>query len=76
MARFIFNDYPYTSSVTRMLENLNWATLEQHHAQAKLVTLYKIVNNILHIPTHNILTQTMPSYPIRSHHFDVPPSRI
>ena len=35
-----------------MLENLHWATLEQH-AQTKLVTLYKIVNNILHIPTHN-----------------------
>ena len=28
MARFIFNNYSRTSSVTRMLEDLHWATLD------------------------------------------------
>ena len=62
-----------------MLEDLHWTTLEQRRAKAKLITLYKIVNNILHISTSNILTQTTPPYPIRSHHthhFDVPSARI
>jgi len=79
MARFIFNDYSYTSSVTRMLQDLHWATLKQRRTQAKLITLYKIVHNILYVPTNNILIQTTPSYPIRNHHthhFVVPSARL
>jgi len=33
----ILNDYSYTSSVTRVLEHLSWATLIQHCAEAKLI---------------------------------------
>ena len=79
MARFVLNDCSYTSSVTRMLESLHWATLAQCCTQAKLITLYKIVNDILHIPTHNILIQSIPPYPIgshRTHYLKVPSARL
>ena len=58
-----------------MLTNLYWDTLKQRLTQAKLTALYKIINNILHIPADSILTQSIPPYPIRSHHthnFNVP----
>ena len=79
MARFIFNDYSFTSSVTQMLTNLHWDTLKQRRTQTKLITLYNIVNNILNIPADNILSHTTPPYPIRSHHihhFNVPMAKI
>ena len=76
MARFVLNDFLYTSSVNHMLESLHWTTLAQCHTQTKLyiITPCKIINDILHIPTHNILMQSIPPHPIYSHcthHFKV-----
>jgi len=79
MASFILNDYSYTSSVTCILEYLNWATLAQSRTEAKLIFLYKIVNNILHILTDKILIITSLPYSTWSHHthhYTVPPARL
>jgi len=49
-ARFVHNDFKRTSSVTMMLNNLQWPTLETRRHHAKLLMLYKILNNILAAP--------------------------
>jgi len=41
-ARCVQNDYHYTSSVTNMLRELKWSTLEQRRNQASLTMLDKI----------------------------------
>ena len=46
-ARFVYNDFARTSSVTSMLNNLNWprALLQQRRDIAKVIMFYKIINN-------------------------------
>ena len=43
-ARFIKNDYSRTSSVTNMLKDLKWNTLQERRNQTKLTMLYKIIH--------------------------------
>ena len=76
MDRFVLNDFSQTISVTCILGSLHWATLAQHHTQAKLMTLYKIISDI---PAHKILIQSIPPYLIRSHcihHFKALSARL
>ena len=40
-ARYIFNDYSHTSSVSNMINTLKWKTLEQRRNQATLVMFFK-----------------------------------
>ena len=49
-ARFIFHDYRTTSSVTAMLDQLQWSSLEERRAQAKADMMYRIVNGLVDIP--------------------------
>ena len=49
-ARFVFNDYQRTSSVTSMLQQLQWPTLQERRAQYKLVMVYRCVNFLVDIP--------------------------
>lgn len=56
-ARYIFNDYDYTSSVSKMINDLNWQTLEQRRNISAVTYLYKIQNNIVFVD-HQHLTQT------------------
>ena len=49
-ARFVKNEYNQTASVTHLLQQLNWPTLQERRAQAKVVMFYKIVNNLVAIP--------------------------
>lgn len=53
-ARFIFNDYSRTSSVTNMLQQLEWDKLETRRTRARLQLIYKeshglIPSNINHL---------------------------
>ena len=53
-ARFIFNDYSRTSSVTKMVTKLEWEQLNTRHMKALLCTIYKethsiILSNISHL---------------------------
>jgi hypothetical protein len=55
-ARFVMGDYHTTSSVTTMLTNLDWNTLQERRARAKAVMMFRIVNNLVDIPTTYLIS--------------------
>ena len=57
-ARFVFHDYRRSSSVTAMLDQLHWASLQERRAQAKVEMMFRIVNGLVDIPT-SFLTPTL-----------------
>ena len=63
-ARFVYNDFRRTSSVTTMLTHLHWPTLETRRHYAKLLMFYKILNNFIAVP-HDYLIRT--ALPTRGH---------
>ena len=56
-ARFVTNDYNYTSSVTAMMRALEWESLQQRRQEAKAVMMYRIVNSLVDIPPQHHLHQ-------------------
>ena len=46
-ARFVLGRFNYTSSVTEMLQELNWVPLEQRRQNQRLAMLYKINNGLV-----------------------------
>ena len=60
-ARFACNDFGRLSSITGMPEHLGWDTLEQRHNQLTLLMLYKIINKLVEVPHHHILTKASAS---------------
>ena len=44
-ARFVTNDYRQTSSVSAMLKNLNWETLEKRRTLCQLKYVHKMFSN-------------------------------
>jgi len=48
-ARFVYNDFSSYSSVTSMLNKLNWESLEQRRTKAIITMFYKIINNLISI---------------------------
>jgi hypothetical protein len=57
-ARYVCGTYGRTESVTSMLSELKWETLEQRRTKAIATTGYKIVNNLVAIPS----TQLIPAH--------------
>jgi hypothetical protein len=57
-ARYVTNRYHNTSSVTSMLDHLQWDTLEQRRERIQLTMLYKISNNLVDISADRYLTPT------------------
>ena len=60
-ARWTLHDYARTTSVTALLSQLNWQTLEERRSVARLCLFYKIVNGLVAVslpeyiqPTHRI----------------------
>ena len=49
-ALFVKGDYSRTSSVTAMLSDLQWNTLQQRRMQSKTVMLYTVVHQLVSIP--------------------------
>ena len=56
-ARYINKDYKWTSSVTAMLQDLNWDTLETRRNKLKLTLMYKVVNGTVDIEVKDYLTR-------------------
>ena len=54
-ARYVYNNYDYSSSVTTMLENLKWQPLEERRMNTRLCLLYKAVNVLVAIPVQQYL---------------------
>ena len=46
----VYRDYNCMSSVTTMLKNLNWRSLDQRHVDSRLITLYKVTYDLVAIP--------------------------
>ena len=67
-ARFVVNDYDFTSSVTEMLKTLHWHTVEQRRIQKSLVILYKINHYLVAVDHHHLIVS-------RNLNFQVPYSR-
>ena len=67
-ARYVVNDYDFTSSVTQMLKTLSWQTLEQRRIQNSVIIHFKI-NHYLVVVDHHHLTES------RNLNFLVPYSR-
>ena len=56
-ARYIMNDYSYTSSVSDMLKTLNLPTLEQRRIHSSLVMFYKIRSDLVQVDHHHLIRQ-------------------
>ena len=54
-ARFCLNDHSHYSSVTNMLLLLNLPSLQSRRKSTKLMTMYKIINGNLHIPSNSLI---------------------
>jgi hypothetical protein len=73
-ARYVVNRYHNTSSVTSMLEDLKWPTLEERRQRARLVLMYKIVNGLVKIDATDRLVQpSRLSRNMGQHSFQIPP---
>ena len=55
-ARYVFNDYSRESSVTAMIDELGWCSLEQRRADIRLILFYKIVYGLVAVDFSNQLT--------------------
>ena len=53
-ARVCYNDYRRTNSVTSMLQELGWEDLQPRREQNKDAMIYRIVNNLVEIPSRPI----------------------
>ena len=72
-ARFVFNNYRYNpidgySSVTRMLEQLNWKTLERRRLEARLTFFHKAVYGLIALPINQYLSPYHNPRPTRHSH--------
>lgn len=75
-ARFTLNRYHNTSSVTSMLQQLDWTTLEQRREDYRLVMLYKLHNNLVALDTAPYINPiTRPTRTAHAHSYQVPRSR-
>ena len=54
MARFVYNEYGF-NSVTNLLKNLSWPTLQQRRTCNRGIMLYKILNKQVEIPIISII---------------------
>ena len=72
-ARFVFGDYRTTSSVTNMLNQLQWTSLQERRAQARAIMMYRVVHRLVDIP----ITTLTPASSLRGHQmkFQVPHTR-
>ena len=56
-AWYTTNRYRNTSSVSSMLDHLQWESLESRRSKIQLTLLYKIVNDMIDIPADEYLTK-------------------
>ena len=61
-ARYVCNNYNYTSSVTCMLRSLNWHTLEYRRTNSSLMYFYKIRNALVHVDHHHLISTRKLNY--------------
>ena len=55
-AGYVTSRYRNTSSMTDMLEELEWESLESRRVEARVTMLYKIIQDLIDIPASKYLT--------------------
>ena len=55
-ARYATNRYHNTSSVTDMLQDLDWESLESRRVKIQLTLLFKVIQDLVDIPASAYLT--------------------
>ena len=65
-ARFVTNDYAYTSSVSDMIAELGWHSLADRRNNIKLIILFRTIHKLIEVPISDILTPADPR--TRSNH--------
>ena len=56
--RFVCHDFSWESSVSAMLTNLKWPTLEQRRAEARLCMMHRIINCKVDISEQTLFQRT------------------
>ena len=74
-ARFTFNDYSYNTSVTSLLNTLNWPNLQDRRINLRAIMLYKIINNFIDIPADSLLLHNSSSTRHHQHCYRMPYSK-
>ena len=72
-ARFVMADFRRESSVTEMIQQLQWESLQARRKSTKLVMMYKAVNNLVDLYPEQL--RLVPS-PRHQHKFIQPHTRI
>ena len=54
-ARFVANDYKYTSNVSDMIKDLNWSSLKDRRTISRLSILHKARQDLLALPVNDLL---------------------
>ena len=67
--RFIFNNYSYNTSVTSLLNTLNWPNLQNHRINLRAIMLYQTHFFCITPPPHVINTTATRSVPTYSSFF-------
>ncbi len=57
---YVCNRYHNTSSVSGMIEQLEWDTLEERRGKYRLCMFYKVINGLVAIPTGVYLQEAKP----------------
>ena len=70
-ARYVTNRYHNTSSVSNMIEHLNW-----RRSDARLVMLYKISHELVAIPKQTFIPPFRLSQNMHSLSYQIPPTRL
>ena len=73
-ARCIYNDYRSDYSVSTMIKNLHWDSLETQRTKSSLVMFYKMINNLAAIPYEHYLKPITNSTTRHSHQHQILPS--
>ena len=75
-ARYVNNDYQPTSSVSNMLQNLGWPSLQDRRKVRRLVLFFKIHNGLAAIDTNRYLKpMNRESRHTHEMSYKVPPSK-
>jgi len=48
-AHFVFGDFSMYSSISNVLQELQWNSLQERRTQVRLVMLYKIIHNVVKV---------------------------
>ena len=66
-ARFAYNKYYHSVSVSSMLESLGWPTLQARRNYLKLLLTYKILKAMISIPSNNFKSVSLNTRGHQSH---------